>query len=102
MKVEPEKLKLDNDRDIYWARIYFTDDSQKRSVVLLCASCEYLWDHFNSSKIDEERLQSWFQEKIEKWKVLNDKIFDKPIYYDIYATSDEGRYNAFKFLEEKI
>jgi len=103
MKVTIEKLREDFSRDTYWTRIYFeSDDHQKESTVLICASREYLWDLFKARKPEEVKLEQWLQDAIKKWGFLGDKIFERKVYYDVYAETAEGRVNGLEFLKNEV
>jgi hypothetical protein len=92
-------LTEDTSRDIFWARIEFIVDSQKKSTVLAFASHEYLEEHYKTQETEIEKANHWIKEVIEKWGKIEDKLFSQSIHYDIYATSPEGYENGFKFLQ---
>ena len=93
----------DSNRDNYWSRIYFESyDQQKKSVVLICASREYLWDIFRARNFEEVKLEQWFKNVIKKWESLGEEIFKKEIHYDVYAETPEGEINGLEFLEKEI
>src|SRR3989338_6440798 len=102
MKVTPEKLREEFDRDTYWARIHFVSDEQKESAVLVCASHEYFWDIFKTKDYTEEMLKKWYESVVSKWKNTGEKIFEKPVHYDVYATSQLGIQNGIDFLENEV
>lgn len=103
MKIKKEKVHEDFNRDLYWVKIHFySDDGKKESIILACASQEYLWNEYGEMKPSLEILNKWADKVINKWNEFGEKILDTKIYYDVYATSDEGRENGLEFLKNKI
>jgi len=103
MIVTPGPLHEEFSRDNYWARIHFeSNDKSKKTVVLICASSEYLWDLFRAKKVSEVKLDEWHKQIIKKWENRGENIFNKPVQYDVYANTDEGKINGLDFLKKDI
>lgn len=103
MKIKKEKLHENFKRDTYWTRIYFeSEDKERKSVVLVCVSEEYIWDLFGAREPEKVKLEQWLEGIVKKWDSLSDKIFDKEIHYDVYTNTPEGMTNGLEFLQKEI
>lgn len=103
MKIEKQELREDFSRDTYWTRIYFSsDDEKRRSVILVCASEEYLEDLFKVNKLTKIQLEEWLKKVIEKWEGLGENVLNKKVHYDVYANTPDGEQNGLVFLINEI
>ncbi len=104
MKIEKGKLKEDFNRDIYWGRLIFLSDDEKRMTkVLVFATFEYLWDYLGKNKIEENDLIKWLDEVVmKKWSVLGDALLNQDVHYDVYATTKESEATGLDYLMERI
>jgi hypothetical protein len=101
MKIVREKIKENIDRDIYWTRIYFeSEDKNRKSKVLACASWEYILDSNRIKEIKDIHIDNWREIVIKKWESLGDDIFNEEVHYDVYANTPEGKINGLEFLKE--
>jgi len=103
MKIIKEKIREDFKRDIYWTRIHFeSEDKKNKSTLIVCASWEYILDINRINDVRDFHLNNWLKDVIKKWESLGGDIFNRPIYYDVYANTDEGRENGLEFLKKEI
>lgn len=102
MKVTKGQLRNHFSRDTYWSRIHFDSDDGQHSVVLISASAEYFWNLFKTRDFKEDDLEKWYATIIEKWQKYGEKVFEKPVHYDVYATTAVGKENGYEFLKNEI
>src|SRR5579871_6605771 len=96
-----EKIHKEFNRDTFWTRILFKSEEGKESVVLVCASHEYLFNMTGKHDFADSDLQKWVEQVIQKWDGQSD-IFRKKVHYDVYALSEEGQLNGLRFLQEEV
>ncbi|MCK9445274.1 hypothetical protein M0Q50_00090 [bacterium] len=103
MKMLQEKIKNDDLRDTYWTRVYISsNDESQKTKLLICVSHEYIFSLFNTTELDEAKINQWFEGVIKKWELQEETIFNKEINFDIYANTLEGRERGLKFLKENV
>jgi len=103
MKITSEKINNDFHRDTYWTRIFVdSDNGIKKTVVLVCASYEFLWDRFKTRNFDNAKLSEWLESVEEEIKSMGDGVFSLAIRYKVYATTHEGEKNGLEFLEKEV
>ena len=106
MKFELGKIHEDFSRAIYWTRIIFSsEDDKKVSRVLVCSSEEYLDDLYRlsgSERLTQEHFSQWLSSVVDKWLKLGEEIFKQDVHYDVYANTQEGEANGFNYLVQKI
>lgn len=102
MKIKYKDVQQEFDRDIYWIKITFIDDTnEKHSIVAAGASTEYLEDYYkvkNKNRIEEKHFDDWKKRIIEKWKSFGDELYNYKIHYDSYANTKKGEANIIDFL----
>ena len=65
MKILLENLKQEFHRDTYWTKICITSsDDKKKTLILTCASYEYLSDTFSDKNSHEIKPQDWINSVI--------------------------------------
>jgi hypothetical protein len=105
MKIIKGTIKEDFNRDLYWTRVVFlSDDEKKRTQVLVCASEEYFRDLYRLSgnqKLDQAHFDSWLDSVITKWSKFGERLLERDIHYDVYATTQDGEANGIDYLLEK-
>lgn len=103
MLIVTQKIENDFHRDSHWTRIYLkSDDNQKQSVVLICASHEFLEDELKTNIYTQEQLTNWFEGVAANWSSKGESVFDKSVHYVVYAMSDEGYKNGEAFLRSEV
>lgn len=106
MKIEKGIFHEDFHRDLYWTRVLFiSDDEKKRSQILTCSSVEYWhqkWGVPMGEKVSEEKANQWVDQVVNKWSKLGEEIFNQDKHYDVYATTPEGEANGIDFLLKEI
>lgn len=82
---------------------FSTDDDKKKTQVFAGASSEYLSDEYKCkfNNPTPANLNELKNKIIKKWQEVGNNIFDRKIYYDSYATSNEGDANLINFLTKK-
>jgi len=106
MKIQIGPIKEDPGRDLYWTRIIFiSDDEKKQTQVLTSASQEYLENLYKTKRTDK-LFEEYFSELVElviaKWTKMEDKLFDQDVHYDVYSNTAEGEANGIDFLISKL
>lgn len=106
MKVQRGAVHEEFNRDLYWVKISFlSDDERKKTDILACSSWEY-WHGVRRLPIGEKILDAdlniWREEVISKWMSFGEEIFNQGIHYDIYATTKEGEANGIDFLMRDV
>lgn len=84
-------------RDLFWFHVDVEDSTGKKGRVLAIASEEYLEDHFKTRSLTDENLKQWNIEVRDCIPKIGDDLFSLPVYFDVYATSVEGYFNALRF-----
>lgn len=106
MKIIKGSVKEEFDRDLYWTKIVLlSEDETKKTQVLACASEEYLTDLYRlpgRQGLTREHLDRWLDSVMAKWSTLAEKLFEKDVHYDVYATTQEGEANGIDFLLKEI
>ncbi len=103
MKVVLEKVRREFHRDVYWTKLHLiSDDGTEETLVIMCASFEYLSQYFKKHKFTDFELEEWSASVSEKWKNQTGNIFSKNEYFDIYTTTEEGYTSTLLFLEEEV
>lgn len=101
MKIKKTKIEEDFNRDIFWTKIIIqSNDNKKTSVILICASWEYLCDFNKVNRVKKYHIELWLDgalKEIEK----NKKVFSKKVHYIVNANTEGGKKNGLKFLKEK-
>lgn len=100
IKTEVSEVLFAGDRGIRRFRVRYSAGDQ-RSVVLVGASEEYLWDQLHTNDLKREAVDRWRNTIVKKWNDLGEKIFKRPVWYDTYAHEAIGHENIQKFLEER-
>lgn len=105
MKTKIELIKEDFGRDLYWTKIVFlSDDEKKQSYLFISATLEYLSSKYEKAITDD--LKDCFDKLLEivikKWANLNDKLFDHDVHYDVYSNTDENESKGIDFLISKF
>lgn len=96
-------LQDDFHRDLYWMKIIFqSDDKKQLSAVLICVSYEFLWDQFKTREFSKKQLQQWQHEIVQKWTAKGESVFDNKVYFEVFATNEDGRINGEYFLRSKL
>ena len=101
MKITHEKIKEDANRDLYWTKVFVeSDDKMSQSVLLTCASWEYMLDKNRANNVTEKFLNDWIDEVVSKTKKSGNNFFRNKINYDVYANTKDGKINGLEFLKE--
>lgn len=98
MKIVKGKVNNEFSRDLYWGKLIFSSED-KVSTVFYCVSSEYYWNQFYTRDYNQEMFNKWLDKVVAKWEKLDEKIFEKNAYFDIYAVSEVGKVNALEFLK---
>ena len=103
MTFTSEDIHYEFNRGTYWTRIYVKSEDGRESIVLVCASRNFLSDHFKlHGKIEEFHKQEWLTEVIRDLEKIGDKLLETPIYLKVYATTSEGITNGMDFLKKEV
>lgn len=101
MKVTIVEKGKDDNTKTRWARIHIeSDDSKKKTTILVGASGQYCRDNFNETK-EENSFEYWVKNVANKWGNLGDKIFEKDVHYDIYAKDVNGEDSVRRLLQAR-
>lgn len=105
MKTIKGSVSGDFSRDLFWTKIIFlSDDEKKKSKVFACASQEYLEDFYQlrgGEELNKEQTDNWLNSVIKKWSILGDKIFNQDVHYDVYYDNRDGEATGLNFLLKK-
>jgi len=99
MLLKTGKVREDFARDTYWFKMRYIDENRK-AVILVCASWEYLSDYYKVTSLKVKHLDDWRMRTILIWQKKNNTIFGKKIHYDVYANTEEGKRNGLEFLKK--
>ncbi len=106
MRIQRESIREDFHRDLYWSRLIFSsDDEKKRTQVLTCATEEYLMSiskapHENG--ISKQELEAWLTGVEAKWAKLGKDILNQDVHYDVYSSTPGGETNGLNYLMGKM
>lgn len=99
----PENIYYEFNRKTYWTRIYVRSEGGKESTVLVCASRNFLSDHFKlHGEIEESHKKEWLMEVIRDLEKVGEKLLETPVYLKVYATTSEGIANGMDFLKKEV
>lgn len=104
MNINTETIREEFNRDTYWTRIHCgSDEGDKQTIVLVCASQEYLSDKFKlRTPIEKSHLEEWLSDVVKKCENEGVGIFQKPVHYYVYANSQDGHTNGLNFLQNEV
>ncbi len=99
MILKSGRITSDFSRDLYWFQVDVEKNNGQKGKVIALASDEYLSDRFKTREISEEHLKEWNIGVRDNIPKLGTAVFSLPVYFDIYATSVEGYFNALRFAQ---
>jgi len=87
----------------YWVRVHVTFESNRQSVVLVCASKNYISDHFHlTAPIQEVDIKAWMKEVLKDLEREGEILLENNVNYKVYSLTDEGYKNGFEFLKNEV
>src|SRR5271157_3590675 len=101
MNIHPEhSIVYDDERHAYWTRIRLSGELNKKSMLLVLASKNYIADHYaGSEEVSLEHVGRWFQDVLKDLgEIPDDAFFIDQIYRKVYADTYEGQKNGMDFL----
>jgi len=102
MKVAKGTIKRDSNRDSYWTRVKLTSSENKNTLLLVCASHEYLGSVLNTNKFNDTRLNGWVDNVIKEWELKGNAIFRKPVHFEVKTVTEDGYKKGVEFLKQQI
>lgn len=102
MEFIQEDVHYEAIRMTYWVRIHVKSEN-KQSVVLVCASQNYISDLFKlNNPIEETDKKAWIQKVLADLKEEGEALLNHDVNYKVYAYSDEGHKNGLEFLMNEV
>ncbi len=96
------KLYRDFSTDSFWTKVEFiSDQSNRKTEVLLCASYEYLSQGLNRIEVNERAVNEWVARTVADLQKKGDVLFKKPTHFEMKAITEDGYKNGISFLKEK-
>ncbi len=102
MNLIQENIHYEVLKMVYWVRVHLTLED-RQSVVLVCASKNYISDLFKlTSPIQEADQKAWMTEVLKDLKAEGEVLLNNDVNYRVYSFTNEGRINGLEFLKNEI
>ena len=103
MNLIQEDVYYEAKRMTYWVRVHVTFESNRQSVVLVCASKNYISDHFHlTAPIQEVDIKAWMKEVLKDLEREGEILLENNVNYKVYSLTDEGYKNGCEFLKNEV
>ena len=102
MDLIQEDIHYEWRRMTYWVRIHIKYENAQ-SVVLVCASQNYISDYFKlTAPVKETDTKAWLEDVLRDLKEEGDSLLQQKVNYKVYAYSPEGKKNGLEFLQNEV
>ena len=98
MNLIQEDVYYEAKRMTYWVRVHVTFESNRQSVVLVCASKNYIL----TAPIQEVDIKAWMKEVLKDLEREGEILLENNVNYKVYSLTDEGYKNGFEFLKNEV
>ena len=102
MDLIQEDIQYEFLRMTYWVRVHLKSEN-RQSVVLVCASKNYISDYFHlTAPIQEIDKKAWMKKILKDLEQKGESLLEKDVNYKVYAMTDEGYKNGLEFLQNEV
>jgi len=102
MNLIQEDIQYEFLRMTYWVRVHLKFEN-RQSVVLVCASKNYISDYFHlTAPIQEADKKTWMKKVLADLKQEGEILLEKDVNYKVYSLTDEGYINGLEFLQKEV
>ena len=105
MKITPEEIHFEFNRNTYWTRIAAESDSGRKSTILVCAPRNCISDHYRiPTMANQDDAQRFFDEVVlaDIRQEFEGGELDREVYYKVYSMTPEGQQNGMEFLQNEV
>ena len=102
MDLIQEDIQYEFLRMTYWVRVHLKSEN-RQSVVLVCASKNYISDYFHlTAPIQEADKKAWMKKVLVDLKQEGEVLLEKDVNYKVYSLTNEGHINGLEFLQKEV
>jgi len=103
MNLIQEDIHYEAKRMTYWVRVHVTFESSRQSVVLVCASKNYISDYFHlTAPIQEVDKKAWMKKVLADLEKEGEILLENDVNYKVYSLTNEGYKNGLEFLQNEV
>lgn len=89
-------------RDSYWTPIRLKSSTNKETLLVVCASHEYLGTLLKTNDLNAKVMGTWVDSVVKEWESKGDSIFKQTIHLDVKAVTEDGYKNGLSFLKQEV
>ena len=103
MNLIQEDIHYEVERMTYWVRVHATFEGDRQSLILVCASKNYISDYFKlTNSIKEIDKKNWMKKVLSDLEKEGEILLNNDVNYRVYAFTEEGLKNGLEFLKNEI
>src|SRR3989338_10054055 len=102
MNLIQEDIQYEFLRMTYWVRVHLKFEN-RQSVVLVCASKNYISDYFHlTAPIQEADKKAWMKKVLADLEKEGENLLENDVNYKVYSLTNEGHINGLEFLQKEV